>query len=487
MVGFATEIVKKNLLLFLLLLVVAKAHSQSDAFIKHDTLSLLDVQQGYNYTDTLLVNSITYKGNKTTKERILLAETDIPVDQKIEKSELKKRIEQTAERLYNLQLFVWVQYTIIQVAQGEIEILFTVQERWYLWPVPIFSLADRNISAWLDKMDFERIDYGLHLVQKNFRGRNEELKTNIQFGFNKKYEVFYTVPNLNKKQNIGMQAGLSYYHSRSLDYATIGNEQLFYKSGIEYPIKKQYATYSLVYRNNVENKYIVTLNIGQTGITDSVLYKNPDFMLGQKHRQHIQFDISRLINRRNTFSYPVSGYYINAGITYKQFVGSAESPMLMAYLKASKYLPIKSRLSYAVGVDLQYKYANKLSYYENKALGYKSYIRGFELYVVDGQNFAILKNSFQYTLLKKQKIQLPWVKNPKFDKMPLFVLLSVFNDAGYVQDNIYANGNWLANRFLSGTGVGVHFVSYYDRVLRLEYTLTNLNKGSFFIHNTIPF
>jgi outer membrane protein assembly factor BamA len=463
-----------------------KAFSQNDAFIRINDYAQIFENEN-RLPESLQVKEIVFEGNKKTKERILLAEMSFSVDKTYDKALLASKIKESTQRIYNLQLFVWVEITINKIADNELSIIYKMQERWYLWPVPIFSLADRNWSAWLDKMDFSRIDYGIHLVQDNFRGRNEELKSNIQLGFNRKYELFYSVPNLNKKQTIGMVAGASYFHSRTIDYNTINNEQIFYKSNTEFPIKKQYLMYSLIYRKSVENKYQTTFELGQTSISDSVNRLNSDFFLGANSRQYLQIDLNRRINKRNTFSFPLEGIYLDLGLSYKHFFNTSEAPIITTYLKASKYFQVFKNTYYSVGTMWQYRIFDNLSFFENKALGYKTYIRGFELNVIDGQNYGVLKNSVSQTLLKKKNIKLPIINNPKFNKMPLFILLNIYNDLGYVADNVYQINNPLANQFLMGTGVGIHFITYYDRILRIEYTINNYQKGSIFIHNTIPF
>ena len=99
--------------------------------------------------------------------------------------------------------------------------MFGVQERWYTFPVPILSLADRNLRSWLNRPDrWQRVDYGLHLLRTNFRGRNEQLIANLQLGFNRKYELFYEAPGLGRYRRLGFGVGASYYQSHSLDYIT---------------------------------------------------------------------------------------------------------------------------------------------------------------------------------------------------------------------------------------------------------------------------
>ncbi|MDQ4140011.1 MAG: hypothetical protein M3142_05755, partial [Bacteroidota bacterium] len=125
------------------------------------------------------IGSILFEGNKITKDKILRAELDLKEGDQLNSSDLKKQLAANQLRLYNLQLFHWVRY-IALCENGKLSLIFTLQERWYIWPVPIFSLADRNFNAWLYHNDWRRIDYGLHLLVKNFRGLNETLRMNVQ-------------------------------------------------------------------------------------------------------------------------------------------------------------------------------------------------------------------------------------------------------------------------------------------------------------------
>ena len=58
---------------------------------------------------------------------------------------------------------------------------------------------------------------------------------------------------------------------------------------------------------------------------------------------------------------------------------------------------------------------------------------------------------------------------------------------GVVIDNQYADQNALNNSFLFSQGVSLDFVTYYDKLLRLEYSRNHLNEWGFFIHFSNPF
>ena len=46
--------------------------------------------------------------------------------------------------------------------------------------------------------------------------------------------------------------------------------------------------------------------------------------------------------------------------------------------------------------------------------------------------------------------------------------------------------NYLANTVLCGSGLSLDFVSYYDLVLRMEYSINRLNEKGLFLHFIAP-
>lgn len=431
------------------------------------------------------IAAIAFVGNKKTKERVLRAELDLIEGMKLPAEGIEKRLEQNRLRLFNLQLFLWVRYeTVCQ--NGRLTIIFEMQERWYLFPVPIFSLADRNFNAWWEKKDFNRIDYGLHLVQYNFRGRNEQLKANFQHGFNRKYELFYTVPYFNKKRDLGFSLGGSIYQSHSVDYNTVANQLLTLRQEDKFPIQKRYGYGSIIWRENVQQQTSFTASYHQEQISDSVFILNPEFFSGVKNRQYLAFEVSRTLNFRNTFSYPLAGHFLQFGIA-QQVALKGNQNNTTAFARFSHYKPLQKKFYYSYSLEGQSRLASNLAYYDNVALGYKSYLRGYELYVIGGQHYAVFKNGLTRELLDLNQIKLNFIRNPKFNRIPVTLYLNLFADAGYTWENRFAQTNYLTNRLNMAAGLGLHIVTYYDRVITLEYSLNREGERGLYIHSAFPF
>lgn len=435
-----------------------------------------------------IVNSISFEGNKTTKEHIILNEISFSIGDSILKENIDNILIDNSTNIYNLQLFHWIKPSFaVHSDSVQIDITFTIQERWYIWPTPILSFADRNLNAWINKMDFNRLDYGLHTAWYNFGGRNEQLKSNIQHGFNRKYELFYNIPQINKKLNIGLDLGVSYYQSHYIDFANFNAkpQTLFLES--DFPVIRKYMRTGLINRRNNENIKKIRFEINQQTVSDSVLNLNPNYHLTGINKTYFQIEVNQILNKRKTFSYPLSGSFLEIAFRQRFFLESGETANSRVQLFYSKYIPLTKKSFYSFGINSQYLYANKISTSENISLGYKSNIRGFDFYVIDGQSYFLLKHNLNTTLLGEKTLKFNFIPSSKFNQIPISTYLGVFSDIGYVSDLKYETQNTISNQLLYSFGAGLHIVSYYDQVFVFEYTLNSLKEHGIFVSTKFSF
>ncbi|RDC66271.1 POTRA domain-containing protein [Adhaeribacter pallidiroseus] len=433
------------------------------------------------------IRSIQFEGNKITQDKILRAELNLQEGNGVTLTDLKQRLAENQLRLYNLQLFHWVRY-ITLCENGQLHLIFTVQERWYIWPVPIFSLADRNINAWLQHHDWHRIDYGLHLDVKNFRGLNETLRANVQHGYNRKLEVFYRKPTVGRLK-IGATLAASFYRSHALDYTTEDNRLLTLHQNNGFAVQRIYVSPGLLYRPDVQHQTALTFTYNWQQISGEAFILNSVYFLGQQKRQFAEVNLVHTRNFRNTFSYPLSGSYLQIGFSqrlYSHNSGGNASTSLRA--KYSRYIPLSANWFYSFGLEGKSMLTQHPAFADNQVLGYGTVlVRGYQLYVVGGQQFGLAKQSISRNILSPREIELSFIKSPKFNRIPLSIYLNGFTDTGYAHDKYYSAENSFANRLLLSAGIGLHLVTYYDKVVTLEYTLTNTGQTGFFVNTGIPF
>ena len=434
----------------------------------------------------VVVGNILFAGNAVTKERILRVELDFREGDTLALADLPARLEANRTRLFNLQLFHAV---VVQAscANGRMLVVFGVQERWYTFPVPIVSLADRNLRAWLDRPDrWRRVDYGIHVVRSNFRGRNEQVIANLQLGFNRKYELFYEAPGLGHYRRLGLGAGASYYQSRTLDYRTLADRLVPYRADAGFPTQRFYATAGLRFRHTVQSLTAFDLSYHREQIADSINYYNPDYYGGRTHREYLDFSLVSTRNRRNTFAYPLTGQYLQVALTHRVFLAPGVPSLTTLRLRHARYVALGARFYYSAGISGQVRLTRRLAYADARALGYETLVRGYDEYVVDGRHYGLLQQGLSYRLLNPAPLRLPGLGSPKINTIPLALYINIFADAGLVATPDAVPENRLPNHLLHAVGLGLHLVTYYDRVFTVEYTLNGLGQTGYFFRTAFP-
>ncbi|WP_190242529.1 POTRA domain-containing protein [Hymenobacter lapidiphilus] len=438
-----------------------------------------------NYAQ-LRIGRVLFVGNRTTKEVVLRAELDFAEGDTLSAATLSRRLELNRRRLFNLQLFHQVLLKAV-CREGELTVLYSFQERWYLFPIPIFSLADRNFQSWRDRPDrWKRVDYGLHLVQRNFRGRNEQLLANLQLGFNRKYELFYEAPGYGRRRRVGFGAGYSYYRARALDYATFNDRLRNLRQDNAFPIERQYATMGLRWRRTVQLLAALDASYHRERVSDSVLYYNPRYFLNGPRREYFEFNLTTTLNRRNTFAYPLSGQYAQLQVGYRSFLDSSTPGSLTVRGRYARYMALGGPFYYAVGATGQLRVARALAYPDSRALGYDLLVRGYDAYVIEGRQLALLQQGLSLRLLDLGRVRLNGVPSSRFNTIPLAFYLNIFADVGYVGQRTVLAVNQLPNRLLTSAGLGLHLVTYYDWVFTLEYARTREQQDGIFFRTQFP-
>ena len=74
----------------------------------------------------------------------------------------------------------------------------------------------------------------------------------------------------------------------------------------------------------------------------------------------------------------------------------------------------------------------------------------------------------------------------KFEQAHFAMYMGLFTDLGYVEDNTGFPENNLANELQFGTGIGLDFVSYYDIVIRTEFSINKFGDSGLFLHFVAP-
>jgi outer membrane protein assembly factor BamA len=436
-----------------------------------------------------IVNKIHLQGNKVTKPFIITRELTFREGDTLSYCDLSKVLVKSRENLLNTSLFNFVSFDTVRIDHSRLDVTISMTERWYTWPVPIFAIADRNFNAWWLTRDLTRANYGFYIMRDNFRGRKESLSFKFQFGYSEQFGISYSIPYLNKKQTHGLGMSVAYTRNHEVAYKTLNNQLQFFRSLDDYIRNDFSARLTYSYRHGIYNKHLFETRFYSGYVADTVVALTSEYFVNDLNSmQFFSTTYEYRCDHRDSRAYPLKGYYFDLEMT-KMGLGLLKNEQLdIFYVQGTikKYMPLGKRFYFASSVKGKVSSSGRQPYSVQRALGYRDYVRAYEYYVVDGQSYWLAKAALRYELVKPQTYSLPYLRLEKFTKFHYAMYLSAFSDMGYVEDKINYKHNNLSNSLLFGTGVGLDFVTYYDTILRLEYSFNKMGEKGVFLHFASP-
>src|SRR4051812_48147876 len=93
------------------------------------------------------IGTITLIGNKITKDRIIYRELTFKHGDGVDTTTMHKLFNRSEENLFNTALFNSVDITYV-IENDVVNVFIVVAERWYVFPLPIFEIQERNFNVW---------------------------------------------------------------------------------------------------------------------------------------------------------------------------------------------------------------------------------------------------------------------------------------------------------------------------------------------------
>lgn len=434
------------------------------------------------------IEKISIEGNKKTKAATILRELEFATGDSLPAPELPAALERNRLRLMNLGIFTEASISVSEWPEaGKAQLLIRVAESWYVYPVPILSLSDRNFNVWWNEFDhsFKRLNYGLDWSQLNLTGRADALKAKAQFGFTNRYELAYRSPGLNRNRTLGLEAVVAYSRAHELSYQTTANKLEFLKIRESWQIEQMLAAVTISARPKLFKRQFFTLEYRDNRVSDTVAHVlNPDYFLhGNTRQRHFSAVYTLEFDYRDIRPYPLSGWRSLFEIRRNGLLPSDDLQVFRVFAQRDQYFSFNKRLSLELIGKIRFSLPRrKIPWSNNQALGYGSnLVRGYDYYVVDGLDFTVLNTSWHF-LLWESKLKLGSVMPIKaYRKMPFKIYLAFNNDIGWANNPHYSAQNPLSNRLLYGYGPGLDFVLYYDKAIRCEWSWNDLGEGGFYL------
>jgi hypothetical protein len=440
------------------------------------------------------IEKIQVTGNHRTKTDVILRELDFTEGDSFSISTITNRLEKNEFKLLNTGLFTFARFNFIQwdASTNNVILRITVTEGWYIYPFPILEIADRNFNVWWETYNasLQRLNMGVRFYHTNATGRKDKLKMVYQFGFTRKYELEYSLPYFNKYRSIGLSMNLLNTHEKEIGYTTQNNELLYNIDADKTLLKRFRAGLGVQWRRGLDLYHRWNISYYHNIVHSTVLQDlNPDYFLHGRNQRYFSLFYEFNYDKRDRKPYPMKGFQIIAQGTKNGFGITEDANALEVSGAFNQYFTISNNWSLELKTKAKTNLIReKQPYYNSAALGYLlDYIRGYELYVVDGMDYAYLKSGLRFQLLNKSLFLGKYMIVPGLKEMPVRLYITARNELGYVNNPYYKTGNSLSNELLWGTSIGLDVIVYYNKVFNFEMSRNKLNEYGFFIHWNFSF
>ena len=436
----------------------------------------------------VLINRVFIIGNRLTRDQIILRELSLKQGDLIYSLDLPQIIDLDRKKLINTRLFNTVEIRTMELEKNKIDVLIDLNERWYTFPSPIFELSDRNFNEWWTNYnhDLKRVNYGLRLYQFNMRGRNETLRFVAQFGFQRRFDLMYRFPYIDKAQQHGITIDMGYHETKNLAYQTREHKYVFAESE-QILRNERRAGITYTYRRSFYKTHSFNVGYRDMQVNDIVIDSNANYVHGEMLQQKYP-SVSYQFNsdHRDVGAYPLKGNQFVFFISQNGLGVSEDLNNFETSLVYSKYFNLKNGFYLSNNSNAYYSYPEHVPYVNFGVLGErKQFVRGYELYVVEGPWYLLNKTTFKKLIFSRNY---HWALMParQFRHVPVSIYFKTYADLGYVKNYPYYEernlNTTLSNKMLFGTGFGLDVVGFYDIVLRFEYSFNAEGEDGFFFH-----
>lgn len=423
-----------------------------------------------NKSDSLkiFINKVLIYGNEVTKDEVIKREMETKDSSLLNLETLKEDI----ERIYNLGLFTKVDVMPIPLEDGKFNLILTVEESFYLIPVPIFNIKESDLG---------KIQVGANILWRNFNGMNQTLGLGFALGYEPFVSMYYYNPWLGEKSHFFTSFNLSYFKSVNKNITNSNNKgEIQNKSDIaNYDNINLNAGFSL---GKYYSKYFSVSSILSFNYLSVSDYKENRTVSTSGTDRFLMLSFNINYDKRDNVFYTTYGSFYNAKYTrYNSFNDEIGFHKLSFDIR--KFIPLYLSKDYAITVATRGLYSvpfgGNVPSYLNEVLGYDVLIRGWNGKVLNGENLMCMFNEIRIPLIK------PFYVNGKdhliIKRLPVFkdisykygLYVSPFFDIGAVWDRADEFGK---TQFRSGYGIGLDMIFPFNIVGRVDFAVRRQNE-----------
>lgn len=443
----------------------------------------------------ILIDEVTITGNKKTRDRVILRELPFRQDSKIDTTEnsITDLIAFSEKRLLGLGLFNKVTVDFVPISGDHYKVDIEVNENWYIYPGVIFELADRNFNLWwyeLDR-DLSRVNYGLRLDYANVTGNRDKLTLLGHLGYTRKLELKYSLPFLDKAGNWNLSFNAFYADAREIAYATENNKTLFGRNNEDIMLTRFRLGGHIGYRKDLFASHTFRLEYHDNNISEYAATElNPSYFLdGKTQNQFFFFNYTYTFDSREFKIFPEAGHYLHLNLKKEGFYIFNDYDNLSLALEYRKYYNIDAKWIWNYSVKAKANLIrNKVAFANNTALGWgNDVVRGYEIYAIDGSDFAYIKTDAHYKFLDRSYNWSKYIPLRQFNKINVKMYLSFGVDAGVANERDYIETNAFNNRLLYGYGPTFSLMLYNTYLFEIDYSWNHIGEGGIYVNSRNSF
>jgi hypothetical protein len=383
------------------------------------------------------------------------------------------------KRLSSLNLF-----TDVELRKNSDSLIILVTEEFYFWINPEGGFADRNFRNWLSDPKLDRLYLGGDFIFYNLYGLNHTLTFTMVGGFNQQLGIGYEWPN--NKFGDGWLGKIEFNYSLNHEIwaSTIDNRVVYFKIEPKYAQGILSGALKMTKKFSYEKGLELNYTFDQFSIDESVLNLNLNYIGGSNKLTSNALSIGFIYDSRDQKHYPISGSELKifGEVQYTVSISNQYNILNNINFKWRKFIPLNQLYSFGSVIQSQYKFG-KLNYLQSRQLGYTNdFVRGYELYVVDGNGFFISKLSLRREIINRKLKVKDFSGSNFYSKMPIQSWLTFFFDYGRVlnlNQNEVENGNTFQKSNLNSLGISLDILAYYDLLSRFDIARNYLGQWIF--------
>lgn len=443
-------------------------------------------------SDKLYIARLDVSGNNTTKTIVIKRELSFAQGDSVCGNRLPELLAESKANLEKTPLFNFVTITADSIGGDKLRVSIQVVERWYFIPLFRLNYADRNLNNWLKNRDWTRINIGGGFEKYNFRGHNENIGSFMLFGYDEQISFFYRNIYFDQKRKHGASVYFKYFKRKETPYIIADDSYLQIELEQEHAVFSTGIFAKYFYRAKPNEQHNIGISYETRRTADTLQFLNKEYFTSKNNETHftfLRYEYEK--DTRNSRVFPMSGYRVSI---FAQKTGLGIFPenginYLHVRPALSNHYHFHEKLSLANHIVLKKSFGSRQPFFLQNALGTDFNLRGFEYYVVHGQDFAVNNNSLNIEIIPRTVFTVNFLPLEKFNKIHFAVYGGPFWDMAYVNnyESEYARLNSLQNTFLYSGGFSLNLLSYYDALFRVDFSWNSLNEKHIFFHTEVPF